>query len=59
MTMSPTFWTAFYAGLTAPTALFGPVPGYTTLVSIPTPAQSFAAVGALLSGVSEAEGKRR
>ena len=43
------FWTSFYAGLAAPTALYAATPNYAAFARLPSPAISFAMTGALLS----------
>lgn len=53
------FWTAFYAGLSAPVMLFGHQPGYSGYVQAPSAAQSFGTVGALLSTAVRGESIRR
>ena len=53
MPSNSTFWPAFYVGLTAPVALFCPMPGYSGFTSPVTTAQSFAAVGALMTAAAK------
>lgn len=48
MPVSP-FWTAFYTGLAAPTALYAPPVDYSLYARLPAPAVSFAMVGAYLT----------
>jgi hypothetical protein len=47
------FWTAFGAGLAAPTLLYAPQANYAALANVLSPAQSFAIVGYDLSQASE------
>lgn len=54
MRAPPTFWTAFYAGLGAPALLHAVPPPYHAYATIPSPAQSFASTGALLSEATRA-----
>ncbi len=49
MTLSPTFWKAFLAGLSAPVELYGRPTPYMAYVDNTTLAQNFAEVGRYLS----------
>jgi hypothetical protein len=47
---SSTFWAAFWTGLASATCLYAaPAPYWTAVFAIPSPAQSFAAVGTRLT----------
>ncbi|WP_237479439.1 hypothetical protein [Lichenibacterium dinghuense] len=49
LTRRQVFWSAFAAGLAAPTMLYGQAPAYTGLIRDFSVAGSFAQVGGLLS----------
>ena len=48
MRMPSTFWSAFWAGLAAPAALYAPIPPYTACVGKYSVPQNFAMVGVRL-----------
>jgi len=47
--MPSAFWSAFYAGMVSPVALYAPPPAYGTYILPLTPAQSFGVVGSYLT----------
>ena len=50
MERSSTFWAAFWTGLASATCLYAaPAPYWSAALTIPSPAQSFAAIGARLT----------
>lgn len=49
----PAFLAGFYAGLTAPTALFSPAPSYIQLVPVRGIGPSFAAVGGYVRAATD------
>ena len=57
MAVSP-FWAAFYAGLAAPTSLFGPPTDYAVYARLPTPAMSLALAGSYVNAVMRAADER-
>ena len=50
---SKTFWTAFLAGIAAPTTFYAPVPQYNVYANVTSPDQSFGQVGAMISSAYE------
>ena len=60
MKISPVFWTAFWAGMSAPVQLYAAPGAYSHRVNVPSLAQSFATVGSRLTmAIGKLDNERR